>query len=113
MQAGQSAGDIGWFQQAVPDIQLGTTGTLSTQSCSCLAFSLATHASGWANMVKMDFELAKNKCLPIPPGEIPQSDRGSVLGTGHPSAESSSPADGEPLGTLLEAFLPFQAQGYK
>lgn len=30
------------LQQAVPDIYLGTTGTLSTESCSCLAFSLAS-----------------------------------------------------------------------
>lgn len=31
----------GWLQQAVLDVSLGTTGTLSTES-SCLAFSLDT-----------------------------------------------------------------------
>lgn len=39
--------DAGWAEGRghcldVPDIQLGTTGTLSTESCSCLAFSLAS-----------------------------------------------------------------------
>lgn len=66
MQAGQGAGDIGCLVTAVTS-SWGPQGLSAQKAAPVWHFPWLAHVSGWANMVKMDFELAKNKCLPIPP----------------------------------------------